>query len=79
MTGYALFRGDKLVAHNMGGDDRAGRLHDVGQEGDVLVYLGIKHIGTYLWNAPVNDDDNYWIQFSDPDSKRYRVLSLIQT
>ena len=79
MTGYALFRGDRLVAHNMGGDARAARLHDVGQEGDVLVYIGKQDIRTYMWNTPVNTDESYWIQFSDPASKRYRVLTLIQT
>ena len=81
MTGYALFRGDTLVEHNFGfgGVESAGKLHDLGQEGDVLVYLGIKHIGTYLWATPIEEGAPYWIPFSDPDSKRYRVLALIQS
>ena len=79
MTGYALFRGDTLVEHNFGGAESAGKLHDLGQEGDVLVYLGIKHIDTYLWATRIEKDDPYWIPFSDPDSKRYRVLALIQS
>ena len=79
MTGYALFRGDTLVEHNFGVVESAGKLHDLGQEGDVLVYLGIKHIGTYMWHSPANGADAYWIPFSAPDSKRYRVLALIQS
>ena len=79
MAGYALFRGDTLVGQHFGVFESAGKLHDLGQEGDVLVYLGILHIGTYLWATPIEEGDPYWIPFSAPDSKRYRVLALIQS
>ena len=79
MTGYALFRGDTLVAHKFVGADSTDKLHDIGQQGDILVYLGINHIGTYLWNAVENDEGESWIPFSDLDSKKYRILALIQS
>ena len=82
MTGYFLFRNQELVDKycdpaGLG----AGHLHNVGQEGDVLVYDGDVWLSAYRWYSDRPKKPTAWlpINLTDKQRKLYKALLLLYT
>lgn len=77
MAGYFLFRNQELVDKccNTAGLG-AGHLHDVGQEGDVLVYDGPAWLTAYKWYHQ-KGDVQAWIPINLTDKQKQRWKALI--
>ena len=79
MSGYFLFRDQVLVdkycdPNGLG----AGHLHDVGQEGDILVYDGPAWLSAYHWKYQ-KGDPQAWVPIglTDKDRQFWKALILL--
>lgn len=82
MAGYFLFRNQELVDKycdpaGLG----AGHLHNVGQEGDVLVYDGDVCLSAYRWYSDRPKKPTAWVRINLTDKQRklYKALLLLYT
>ena len=80
MSGYFLFRNQVLVDKYCDPTEfGAGHLHDLGQEGDVLVYDGHVRLSAYKWSNQKNTPHTTqaWVPISLTDEKRQFWKALI--
>lgn len=80
MDKYFLFRGDNLVGTNDPNLMGAGTLHDIGQEGDVLISLGKKALRAWNWcNGSIRKQSLPWesLVLTDDQERHYRTLLLL--
>ena len=79
MSGYFLFRNQELVdkycdPHGLG----AGHLHNVGQEGDILIYDSPRKLSAYKWYRQ-KGDPRAWlsINLTEIEKKQWKALILL--
>ena len=79
MSGYFLFRNQVLVDKYCDPNGlSAGHLHDVGQEGDILVHDGPAWISAYHWYCQ-KGDPKAWksIDLTDQEKRFWKALILL--
>lgn len=78
MKGYYLFRGDTLIAYREpeGGIATAHRLHEQGQEGDVLIHFYEDKTGCFDW--AIRAHKARWDNGRSIIDDKYKALILLQ-
>lgn len=70
---YHLYRGKRRVASQQS----AGKLHDLGKTGDVLVCWDKRELCVFRWNAFSHSQQRYWLPGSEEDLHPELRLSLL--